>query len=43
MVELGGATVGTIQLDPQDPERPGNRLEAGETELGYLFLPQAWG
>ncbi|WP_344317675.1 GNAT family N-acetyltransferase [Streptomyces javensis] len=43
VVELEGATIGTIQLDPQDPKRPGNRLEAGETELGYLFLPQAWG
>lgn len=43
VVELDGTTIGTIQLDPQDPERPGNRLEAGETELGYLFLPEAWG
>ncbi|MEV8063216.1 GNAT family N-acetyltransferase [Streptomyces antimycoticus] len=43
VVELDGAAIGTIQLDPQDLERPGNRLEAGETELGYLFLPQAWG
>ncbi|MEU1666266.1 GNAT family N-acetyltransferase [Streptomyces sparsogenes] len=43
VVELDGATIGTIQLDPQDPARPGHRLEAGETELGYLFLPEAWG
>ncbi|MFF0051081.1 GNAT family N-acetyltransferase [Streptomyces sp. NPDC005498] len=42
-VELDGATIGTIQLDPQDLERPGNRREAGETELGYLFLPEACG
>jgi RimJ/RimL family protein N-acetyltransferase len=43
VVELGGATIGTIQLDPHAPERPGNRREAGETEVGYLFLPEAWG
>ncbi|MET8405891.1 GNAT family N-acetyltransferase [Streptomyces sp900116325] len=43
VVELDGATIGTIQLDPQDPERPANRREAGETELGYLFLPEVWG
>jgi RimJ/RimL family protein N-acetyltransferase len=44
VVELDGAMIGTIQLDPRDPERPSyRRPEAGETELGYLFLPQAWG
>ncbi|MFF2324978.1 MULTISPECIES: GNAT family N-acetyltransferase [unclassified Streptomyces] len=43
VVELDGATIGTVQLDPQDLERPGHRREAGETELGYLFLPEAWG
>ncbi|MFC9844353.1 GNAT family N-acetyltransferase [Streptomyces sp. NPDC060223] len=44
VVELDGATIGTIQLDPHAPEPPGNhRLKAGETELGYLFLPPAWG
>ncbi|MFJ2833129.1 GNAT family N-acetyltransferase [Streptomyces sp. NPDC087263] len=44
VVELDGTTIGTIQLDPHAPEHPGHRrLAAGETELGYLFLPQAWG
>ncbi|MFF2042754.1 GNAT family N-acetyltransferase [Kitasatospora sp. NPDC058170] len=43
VVELDGAAIGTVQLDPQDPVRPAARREAGETELGYLFLPQAWG
>jgi RimJ/RimL family protein N-acetyltransferase len=44
VVELDGAMIGTIQLKPHAPERPSNRrLEAGQTELGYLFLPQAWG
>ncbi|MFI6730465.1 GNAT family N-acetyltransferase [Streptomyces atratus] len=44
VVELDGAVIGTIQLDPRDPERPSyRRPEAGETELGYLFLPEAWG
>ncbi|WNI20825.1 GNAT family N-acetyltransferase [Streptomyces sp. ITFR-16] len=43
VVELGGAAIGTIQLDPHGPDRPTGRLEAGKTELGYLFLPEAWG
>ncbi|MFE9406572.1 GNAT family N-acetyltransferase [Streptomyces sp. NPDC006530] len=43
VVELDGTTIGTIQLDPQDLERPKHRLAAGETELGYLFLPDTWG
>lgn len=44
VVELDGAMIGTVPLKPHDPERPSNRrLEAGETELGYLFLPEAWG
>ncbi|MDH6114484.1 RimJ/RimL family protein N-acetyltransferase [Kitasatospora sp. MAP12-15] len=43
VVELDGATIGTILLDPHNPEPPSTRREAGKTELGYLFLPQAWG
>ncbi|MFF4017376.1 GNAT family N-acetyltransferase [Streptomyces sp. NPDC001843] len=44
VVELDGAMIGTVQLRQHAPENPGNgRLEAGQTELGYLFLPQAWG
>jgi hypothetical protein len=31
-------------LDRRDAERPGYvRPEAGEAELGYMFLPEAWG
>lgn len=44
VVELDGATIGTVQLDPHDPEGPGShRREAGRTGLGYLFRPEAWG
>src|SRR3954469_20925931 len=35
VVELGGAMIGMITLDPRDGE--------DGTELGYLFLPDAWG
>ncbi|BFV55081.1 GNAT family N-acetyltransferase [Kitasatospora sp. CMC57] len=41
VVELDGAMIGTVQLKPHAPDN--HRQEAGETELGYLFLPQAWG
>ncbi|GAA4554672.1 GNAT family N-acetyltransferase [Amycolatopsis samaneae] len=44
VVDLGGAMIGMITLDRRAAERPGHvRPEAGETELGYLFLPEAWG
>ncbi|MEU0515563.1 GNAT family N-acetyltransferase [Amycolatopsis sp. NPDC006125] len=44
VVELDGAMIGMITLDPRDAERPGHvRPEAGEAELGYLFLPRVWG
>ncbi|MER5795917.1 GNAT family N-acetyltransferase [Streptomyces sp. NPDC001980] len=43
VVELDGTTIGTVELDPQGPECPADRLAAGETHLGYLFLPEAWG
>lgn len=44
VVDLDGTAIGTITLDRRDPERPGHiRPEAGEAELGYMFLPQAWG
>ncbi|MFB7446220.1 GNAT family N-acetyltransferase [Streptomyces mirabilis] len=45
VVALDGAMIGTITLlDRRDAERPGHvRLEAGEAELGYMFLPEAWG
>lgn len=44
VVELDGAMIGMVALDRRDAERPGHvRPEAGETELGYTFLPEAWG
>ncbi|MGW0785500.1 GNAT family N-acetyltransferase [Streptomyces sp. NPDC002913] len=44
VVELGGAMIGMITLDRRGAERPGHvRPEAGETELGYMLLPKAWG
>jgi RimJ/RimL family protein N-acetyltransferase len=44
VVDLDGAMIGTVTIDRRDPERPGHvRPDAREPELGYLFLPQAWG
>ncbi|MFE2556106.1 GNAT family N-acetyltransferase [Streptomyces sp. NPDC059352] len=44
VVDLGGSVIGMITLDRRDAERPGHvRPEGGEAELGYLFLPEAWG
>ncbi|WP_457029403.1 GNAT family N-acetyltransferase [Kitasatospora sp. P5_F3] len=44
VIELDGAMIGTIELNHRDPERRGQvDPEAGKAELGYLFLPQAWG
>ncbi|MGW0119701.1 GNAT family N-acetyltransferase [Streptomyces sp. NPDC003327] len=44
VAELDGAMIGMITLDRRAAERPGHvRPEAGEAELGYLFLPGAWG
>ncbi|MGW3354512.1 GNAT family N-acetyltransferase [Streptomyces bungoensis] len=44
VVDLDGAMIGMVTLDRRDAERPGHvRPEAGEAELGYLFLPGAWG
>jgi RimJ/RimL family protein N-acetyltransferase len=44
VIDLDGALIGMITLDRRDAERPGHvRPEAGEAELGYLFLPEAWG
>ncbi|MFJ3582165.1 GNAT family N-acetyltransferase [Streptomyces sp. NPDC090127] len=44
VVDLDGAMIGMVTLDRRDPVRPGHvRPDAGETELGYLFLPEAWG
>jgi RimJ/RimL family protein N-acetyltransferase len=44
VVELDGEMIGTITLDRRDAERPGHiRPGAAEPELGYMFLPEAWG
>jgi RimJ/RimL family protein N-acetyltransferase len=44
VVDLGGAMIGIVTLDRREAERPGHvRPEAGEAELGYMFLPEAWG
>jgi RimJ/RimL family protein N-acetyltransferase len=44
VVDLDGATIGAVMLErrgigPADRVRP----EPAEVDLGYLFLPQAWG
>ncbi|MFF3125544.1 GNAT family N-acetyltransferase [Streptomyces sp. NPDC057908] len=44
VIDLDGAMIGVITLDRRDAERPGHvRPDAGEAELGYMFLPGAWG
>ncbi|MEV6076572.1 GNAT family N-acetyltransferase [Streptomyces sp. NPDC052069] len=44
VIDLDGAMIGMITLDRRDAERPGHvRPDAGEAELGYLLLPEAWG
>ncbi len=44
VVDLDGAMIGIVTLDRRDAERPGHvRPDAGEAELGYMFLPGAWG
>ncbi|MFF4262515.1 GNAT family N-acetyltransferase [Streptomyces virginiae] len=44
VIEVDGAMIGMVTLDRRDPQRPGHvRPEAGEVELGCMFLPRAWG
>ncbi|MFD9323343.1 GNAT family N-acetyltransferase [Streptomyces sp. NPDC060053] len=44
VIEADGAMIGTIELNRRDAEHRSHvRPDAGEAELGYLFLPQAWG
>ncbi|MFJ3623845.1 GNAT family N-acetyltransferase [Streptomyces iakyrus] len=44
VIDLDGAMIGTVALDRRDAERPGHvRPGAEEVELGYMFLPEAWG
>ncbi len=44
VVDLDGTVIGMVTVNRRAPERPGHiRPEAGEAELGYMFLPEAWG
>ena len=44
VVARDGTMIGLVTLDRRDADRLGHlRPEGGEAELGYLFLPQAWG
>lgn len=44
VVELGGTMIGMVTVDRRDAEHPGQvRPDAGEAELGYMFLLHAWG
>jgi RimJ/RimL family protein N-acetyltransferase len=44
VIDLDGAMIGMVTLDRRDAERPGHvHPDAGEAELGYMFLPEAWG
>ncbi|MFE9865140.1 GNAT family N-acetyltransferase [Streptomyces sp. NPDC005506] len=44
VIELDGAMIGTIELSRRDADRRSHvRPDAGEAELGYLLLPEAWG
>jgi RimJ/RimL family protein N-acetyltransferase len=44
VIELDGTMIGLITLDRRGVEHPGHvRPEGGEHELGYMFLPHAWG
>ena len=41
VVDLDGSMIATITLERRDANRP--RPYAGAAELGYMFLPRAWG
>ncbi|MFI0966585.1 GNAT family N-acetyltransferase [Streptomyces sp. NPDC021080] len=44
VVDLDGTMIGTIEFNRRDTEhRSQARPDAREVDLGYLFLPQAWG
>jgi RimJ/RimL family protein N-acetyltransferase len=44
VVDLDGAMIGIVTLDRRDADRKGHiRPDGGEAELGYMFLPEAWG
>jgi len=44
VVDLDGSMIGIVTLDRRAPEHPVHvRPRASEVEVGYMFLPQAWG
>ncbi|MFB7559422.1 GNAT family N-acetyltransferase [Streptomyces brevispora] len=44
VIDLDGAMIGMITLDRRDAARPGHvRPDGAEAELGYMFMPGAWG
>ncbi len=43
VVALDGAMIGMITFDRRDAERRPVHSYAGDAELGYMFLPEAWG
>jgi RimJ/RimL family protein N-acetyltransferase len=44
VVALDATMIGIVTLDRRDAERRGHVVaDGGEAELGYLFLPRAWG
>ena len=44
VVDLDGAMIGTVTLERRDAQHQGHfRPDVGEVELGYMFLPRAWG
>jgi RimJ/RimL family protein N-acetyltransferase len=44
VADLDGAMIGIVTFNVREPASPGHvRPEAREPELGYMFLPQAWG
>jgi RimJ/RimL family protein N-acetyltransferase len=44
IVELDTAMIGLITFDPHTATHSGHvRPDLGRTELGYMFLPRAWG
>ncbi|MFF4489902.1 GNAT family N-acetyltransferase [Streptomyces sp. NPDC001544] len=44
VIDLEGAMIGVVTFDRRDAERPGRvHADAGQTGLGYMLLPKAWG
>ncbi|MEV7196228.1 GNAT family N-acetyltransferase [Streptomyces sp. NPDC093510] len=47
VIDLAGSMIGSVTIERRDAERPGHIRpdadEAEEAELGYMFLPEAWG